>query len=153
LELISRDLFPENQLKGGQESQRLRNRANAPLHTKRKRIRARCLDPAFPNVRNVTIRVGDLVSVRRGDWGNPGHDKDEGGKRLGSSRGKEGVEANVIAVDIKTGRVFVEGVSHSTSESKAEGIPLHASNVVVIKIDDGDVVRLKKLEERNGGDE
>ena len=130
-----------------------KNAANAAIHIKRKRIRARCLDPAFPNVRNVTIRVGDIVTVHRGDWGNPGHDKDEGGKRLGGTRGKEGIEANVIAVDIKTGRIFVEGVSHSTSESKAEGIPLHASNVIVTKIDDGDVVRLKKLEERNGGDE
>lgn len=127
--------------------------ANAPIHTRRKRIRARCLDPAFPNVRNVTIRVGDIVSVHRGDWGNPGHGKDEGGKRLGGTRGKEGIEANVIGVDVRTGRIFVEGVSHSTAESKAEGIPLHASNVVVTKIDDGDVVRLKKLEERNGGDE
>ena len=130
-----------------------KNAAKAPIHTKRKRIRARCLDPAFPNVRNVTIRVGDIVSVHRGDWGNPGHDKDEGGKRLGGTRGKEGIEANVIGVDVRTGRIFVEGVSHSTAESKAEGIPLHASNVVVTKIDDGDVVRLKKLEERNGGDE
>ena len=130
-----------------------KNAANAPIHTKRKRIRARCLDPAFPNVRNVTIRVGDIVSVHRGDWGNPGHDKDEGGKRLGGTRGKEGIEANVIGVDVRTGRIFVEGVSHSTAESKAEGIPLHASNVVVTKIDDGDVVRLKKLEVRNGGDE
>jgi len=130
-----------------------KNAANAPIHTRRKRIRARCLDPAFPNVRNVTIRVGDIVSVHRGDWGNPGHDKDEGGKRLGGARGKEGIQANVIGVDVKTGRIFVEGVSHSTAESKAEGIPLHASNVVVTKIDDGDVVRLKKLEERNGGDE
>ena len=130
-----------------------KNAPKAPIHTKRKRIRARCLDPAFPNVRNVTIRVGDVVSVHRGDWGNPGHDKDEGGKRLGGTRGKEGIEANVIGVDVRTGRIFVEGVSHSTAESKAEGIPLHASNVVVTKIDDGDVVRLKKLEERNGGDE
>ena len=127
--------------------------ANAALHTKRKRVRARCLDPAFPNVRNVTVRVGDRVSVRRGDWGNPGHDKDGGGKRLGGDRGKSGIEANVIGIDSKTGKIFVEGVSQSTSESKAEGIPVHASNVAVIKVDDGDVVRLKKLEERNGGDE
>ncbi len=124
---------------------------NAPLHTQRKRIRARCLDPTFPNVRNVTIRVGDRVSVHRGDWGNPGHDKDEGGKRLGGPRGKDGIEARVIGVDTKSGRIFIEGVAHSTSESKAEGIPVHASNVVVIKVDDGDLVRLKKLEERNGG--
>ena len=129
-----------------------KNAAKAPLHAKRKRVRARCLDPSFPNVRNVTVRVGDRVSVRRGDWGNPGHDKDEGGKRLQGARGKEGIEAGVIGIDSKLGRIFVEGVSHSTAESKAEGIPVHASNVVVVKVDDSDMVRLKKLEERNGGD-
>ena len=130
-----------------------KNAANAPIHSKRKRVRARCLDSAFPNVRNVTVRVGDTVSVRRGDWGNPGHDKDEGCKRLGGARGKGGIEAKVIGIDSKNGRIFVEGVSHSTSESKAEGIPVHASNVVVTKVDDGDIVRLKKLDERNGGSE
>lgn len=129
-----------------------KNAAKAPLHAKRKRVRARCLDPSFPNVRNVTVRVGDRVSVRRGDWGNPGHDKDEGGKRLQGARGKEGIEAGVIGIDSKSGRIFVEGVSQSTAESKAEGIPVHASNVVVVKVDDSDMVRLKKLEERNGGD-
>ncbi|MDP6099538.1 MAG: 60S ribosomal protein L26 [Candidatus Thalassarchaeaceae archaeon] len=127
--------------------------AKASMHSKRKRIRARCLDPLFPNVRNVTVRKGDHVSVRRGDWGNPGHDKDEGGKRLGGTRGKEGIEAEVISIDTKSGRIFVEGVSQSTAESKAEGIPVHASNVVVVKVNDSDIVRLKKLEERNGGDE
>jgi large subunit ribosomal protein L24 len=130
-----------------------KNAAKASLHSKRKRIRARCLDPAYPNVRNVTVRTGDRVSVRRGDWGNPGHDKDEGGKRLGGARGKGGIEAEVISIDTKSGRIFVEGVSQSTAESKAEGIPVHASNVVVIKVNDSDMLRLKKLEERNGGDE
>lgn len=140
-------------MKSSKPSKQRIEASRAPLHVRRKRIRARCLDPAYPNVRNITVRVGDRVSVRRGDWGNPGHDKEEGGKRLGGDRGKEGVTAEVIGVDSKTGRIFIEGVAHSTAESKAEGIPIHASNVVVVKVNDGDVVRLAKLEERNGGDE
>jgi ribosomal protein L24 len=127
--------------------------ANAPLHVKRKRIRARCIDPAFPTVRNVTVCVGDRVQVHRGDWGNPGHDKAEGGKRLGADRGKLGVEGLVIGVDGKKGKVFVEGVSQPKSDGKEEGIAIHASNLVVIKVNDGDLIRIKKLESREGVDE
>ena len=45
----------------------------APIHVKRKRIRARLLtnDPNLQNVRTVTVRVGDEVEILRGDFGNP----------------------------------------------------------------------------------
>ena len=132
--------------------QRLQSNS-APAHTKRKRMRARCLDPTWGNVRSVTVRVGDIVSVRRGDWGNPGHDKDEGGKRQGGKRGKFGVEGRVLRVDAKSGTLYVEGVSHAKSDGKEEGVPIHPSNVVVTKLDEGDPIRLKKLQERIGGDE
>ena len=132
--------------------QRLQSNS-APAHTKRKRMRARCLDPTWGNVRSVTVRVGDIVSVRRGDWGSPGHDKDEGGKRHGGKRGKFGVEGRVLRVDAKSGTLYVEGVSHAKSDGKEEGVPIHPSNVVVTKLDEGDPIRLKKLQERVGGDE
>ena len=132
--------------------QRLQSNS-APAHTKRKRMRARCLDPTWGNVRSVTVRVGDIVSVRRGDWGNPGHDKDEGGKRHGGKRGKFGGEGRVLRVDAKSGTLYVEGVSHAKSDGKEEGVPIHPSNVVVTKLDEGDPIRLKKLQERIGGDE
>ena len=132
--------------------QRLQSNS-APAHTKRKRMRARCLDPTWSNVRSVTVRVGDTVSVRRGDWGNPGHDKDEGGKRHGGKRGKFGVEGRVLRVDAKSGTLYVEGVSHAKSDGKEEGVPIHPSNVVVTKLDEGDPIRLKKLQECVGGDE
>ena len=132
--------------------QRLQSNS-APAHTQRKRMRARCLDPTWGNVRSVTVRVGDTVSVRRGDWGNPGHDKDEGGKRHGGKRGKFGVEGRVLRVDAKSGTLYVEGVSHAKSDGKEEGVPIHPSNVVVTKLDEGDPIRLKKLQERVGGDE
>ncbi len=127
--------------------------ASAPLHVKRKRVRARCIDPAFPYLRNVTVRVGDRVQVHRGDWGNPGSDKAEGGKRLGAARGKSGAEGQVIGVDGKKGKVFVEGVSQPKADGKEEGIAVHASNLVVVKVNDGDPIRIKKLESREGGDE
>ena len=132
--------------------QRLQSNS-APAHTQRKRMRARCLDPTWGNVRSVTVRLGDIVSVRRGDWGNPGHDKDEGGKRHGGKRGKFGVEGRVLRVDAKSGTLYVEGVSHAKSDGKEEGVTIHPSNVVVTKLDEGETIRLKKLQERIGGDE
>ncbi len=127
--------------------------ANAPLHTQRKRLRARCLDPNYSNIRNVTIRVGDEVEVHRGDFGHPNSQKGEKGKRHGEARGKAGHRARVANVDTSTGHVMIEGVTHSKADGKDEGIPIHASNVVVVKIDESDPIRLKKLQSRNGGDD
>ena len=127
--------------------------ANAPLHTQRKRLRARCLDPNYSNIRNVTIRVGDEVEVHRGDFGNPNSLKGEKGKRHGEARGKSGLRAAVAGINTDSGQIFVEGLTHSKADGKEEGIPIHSSNVVVVKIDDSDPSRLKKLQSRNGGDD
>ena len=58
-----------------------------------------------------------------------------------------------MRVDAKSGTLYVEGVSHAKSDGKEEGVPIHPSNVVVTKLDEGDPIRLKKLQERIGGDE
>ena len=43
---------------------------DAPIHVKRKRMRARLIsdDPDLRHVRSVTVRVGDEVEVTRGDF-------------------------------------------------------------------------------------
>ena len=127
--------------------------ANASLHTQRKRLRARCLDPNYLNIRNVTIRVGDEVEIHRGDFGHPNSQKGDKGKRHGEARGKSGLRATVAGVDTGSGNIFVEGLTHSKADGKEEGIPVHSSNVVVVKVDDSDPIRLKKLQSRNGGDD
>ena len=127
--------------------------ANAPLHTQRKRLRARCLDPNYTSIRNVTIRVGDEVEIHRGDFGHPNSQKGEKGKRHGEPRGKSGLRAKVAGIDTGSGHVFVEGLTHSKADGKEEGIPVHSSNVVVVKVDDSDPIRLKKLQSLNGGDD
>ena len=61
---------------------------DAPLHVKRKRMRARLIsdDPDLRQVRSVTVRVGDEVEVTRGDFSHPNSVKAESrGKRLGLS--------------------------------------------------------------------
>ena len=72
-------------------SKQRKTAANAPLHKQRKRLRARCLDPNYANIRNVTIRVGDEVEIHRGDFGHPNSQKGEKGKRHGEARGKSGL--------------------------------------------------------------
>ena len=73
------------------------------------------------------------------------------GKRHGEARGKSGLRATVASVNTGSGHIFVEGLTHSKADGKEEGIPVHASNVVVVKVDDSDPLRLKKLQSRNGG--
>ena len=125
--------------------------AHASLHTKRKRLRARCMDPNYASIRNVTIRVGDEVEIRRGDFGHPNSEKGEKGKRHGEARGKSGLRATVASVNTGSGHIFVEGLTHSKADGKEEGFPVHPSNVVVVKVDASDPLRLKKLQSRNGG--
>ena len=126
----------------------------APIHVKRKRIRARLLtnDPNLQNVRTVTVRVGDEVEILRGDFGNPNSIKsDSKGKRLGQSRGRAGLKSKVNRVDTSSGRIFVDGLSITTADGKEEAIPIHPSNLVVTALHEGDPVRIKQLIERGGG--
>ena len=127
---------------------------NAPLHVKRKRIRARLRtdDPDLAAIRTVTVRVGDEVEVLRGDFGSPNSAKaDSRGKRLGQARGKSGVRAKIVAVDTGTGTVQVDGVSISTADGKEEPLPIHASNIVVVTLDDTDPLRIGRILERAKG--
>lgn len=128
--------------------------ARAPLHVQRKRMRSRCLDPSYDNVRNITICVGDEVEVHRGDFGSPNSNKAaDKGKRHGEARGKFGVSARVVRIDTNHQQIFVEGLTQSKADGKEEGISVHPSNLVVVKVNDSDPIRLKKLQFRNGGDE
>ena len=128
----------------------------APIHVKRKRMRARLItdDPNLQNVRTVTVRVGDEVEILRGDYGNPNSTKsDSKGKRLGQSRGRAGLKSKVTRVDTSRGRIFVDGLTISTADGKEEALPIHPSNLVVTALYEGDPVRIKQLIERGGVEE
>ena len=115
---------------------------NAPMHEKRKRLSARLQldkpDSRFDGVRSVTVRVGDTVRVIRGDLYN-------GGKRHGGKRNAEPLSGSVLIVDSNKGRLFIEGAKASKSDNKEEAVPVHASNVVVVKIDETDKLRIQQL--------
>ena len=123
-----------------------KSQANAPSHTKRKRVRARLPlstpDARLAGLRNITVRVGDSVRVVRGDGA-------YGGKRIGGPRNrKEATEGKVIRVDSEHGRLFIEGMTTTKADGAAEAFPVHASNVVITKIDEQDALRVKRLQER-----
>ena len=127
---------------------------DAPIHIRRKRIRARLIsdDPDFASIRSVTVRVGDEVEVLRGDFGFPNSVKaDSRGKRLGQSRGRSGIKSNVVGVDTKSGFILVEGVTATTADGKEEALPIHPSNLIVTKLYDGDPLRIKRIMERSNG--
>ena len=127
---------------------------DAPLHVKRKRMRARLIsdDPDLRQVRSVTVRVGDEVEVTRGDFSHPNSVKAESrGKRLGQSRGRAGVKAKVASVDTKRGFIFVDGLTQSTADGKEEAVPVNPSNVIVTKLFEGDPERIKRIVERSTG--
>ncbi len=128
----------------------------APLHVRRKRMRARLIsdDPDLINVRSVTVRVGDEVELTRGDFSHPNSIKaDTRGKRLGQSRGRAGIKAKIASLDTKSGVIFVDGLSQSTADGKEEAVPVNPSNVIVTKLYEGDPGRIKRIVDRSpGGD-
>lgn len=115
---------------------------NAPIHVKRKRVRARLQldkpDVRLAGVRTVTIRVGDTVRVIRGDLAH-------GGKRVGGKRKKDPTTGKVLNINSDAGRLFVEGATATTSDNKEEALSVHASNVVVVKLDETDKLRMQSL--------
>ncbi len=124
---------------------------NAPLHLRRKRLRARLLteDTTFAGIRSVTVRVGDTVEVLRGDYSHPNSVKsDTRGKRQGQKRGRSGASGIVIRIDSKKGCVYVEGLTLTKADGKDQAVAIHASNIVVTKLDEGDPVRLAHLTSR-----
>ena len=112
------------------------------MHEKRKRLSARLQlekpDSRFDGVRTVTVRVGDTVKVVRGDLSN-------GGKRHGGKRNAEPLTGSVIRIDSNKGRLYIEGAKASKSDNKEEAIPVNASNVVVVRLDETDKYRVQQL--------
>ena len=115
---------------------------NAPMHEKRKRISARLQlekpDSRFDGVRTVTVRVGDTVRVVRGDLA-------YGGKRHGGNRNADALTGSVLRIDSNSGRLYIEGAKASKSDNKEEAVPVNASNVVVVKLDETDKLRIQHL--------
>ena len=72
-------------------------------------------------------RKGDTVRIMRGGF-----------------RGKEG---KVVSVDRVHGTVVIEGITIEKVDEKKVARPLHASNLLIVRMDDTDPWRRRKFEE------
>lgn len=117
---------------------------HAAPHIKRRNVAARLMlanpDERLAHLRTTTVRVGDTVRVVRGDMAH-------GGKRHGGKRKDSTTEGVVLTVDSNTGRLTIEGVTVAKSDNREEAVPVHASNVVITRLDESDKLRMQKLTE------
>ncbi len=119
-----------------------KEQANVPIHVMRKRVRARLQldkpDERLAGIRSVTVRVGDIVRVVRGDHAH-------GGKRVGGKRKANALSGKVVRLESSSGRLFIEGAKSTKADNKEEAAPIHCSNVVVVRLDETDKLRMQRL--------
>ncbi len=105
---------------------------NAPMH-KRQKLMSATLHPELRkkfNRRSLPVRKGDVVRIMRGDF------KDH--------------EGEVVEVDLKRLRIYVEGATIERANGEEVYYPIHPSNVMIIEPNLDDPMR-RKIIERSGG--
>jgi large subunit ribosomal protein L24 len=88
----------------------------APLHRRQKFVRA-TLSPELRRKygrRNAQVKAGDTVRIMRGSF-----------------RGHEG---KVLSVNLKRYRITVDGVTISKADGTTAPLPIHPSNVMIVKL-------------------
>ena len=112
-------------------------RANAPAHIKRKMLSSHLsadLQKEYGK-RSARVCLGDTVMVLRG------------GEDI------RGVEGKVIGVMTDEGRITIEGVTINQADNTAVARPIHASNVVITKLNLDDAWRKDALKGGKGAKE
>jgi len=101
---------------------------NAPFHKRRKFLSAHLAEDLMIkyNRRSVPIVKGDTVKIMRGEY--------------------KGHVEKVSGVDVKKGRVEVEGVTLTKADGKKVPRPIHPSNLLITKLNLTDPWRRKFLE-------
>lgn len=107
---------------------------NAPNHVRSKSVGSHLSDELMKKLGRRTVRVikGDTVKVVRGD------------------EDILGLEGKVTRVDTQKGRLVIEGVTIAKADGTMTERPVHASNVVVTKLDMKDGYRKQKLQYEEG---
>lgn len=106
-----------------------KNQANAPAHVKRRMLSAH-LSPelrAKYGVRTTRVCAGDTVIIVRGN------------------EDIRNIEGKVLNVYTKTGRVSIEGITINQADGTATERPIHASNLVITKLNNEDQWRMEAL--------
>ncbi|HIQ50220.1 MAG TPA: 50S ribosomal protein L24 [Nanoarchaeota archaeon] len=105
----------------------------APLHKRQKLMSAHLskeLREKFGR-RSLPVRKGDEVKILRGEF-----------------KGRIG---KVVKVDLKKLRVYIEGITRKKSTGEEVKVPIHPSNLMIIKADMSDKMRLKIIERAGKG--
>ena len=107
-----------------------KRRYNAPSHIMRKYLSAP-LSPSLKSeygTRTMPVRTDDTVSVTKGD-----HKMSEG---------------RVLRVDMKRGKIYIEGITRTRMDGSNVQIPLRPENVMITKLNLDDNQRRSMLERR-----
>lgn len=101
---------------------------NAPLHIRHRMLAGHLSEELRKkyNRRSLPIRKKDVVRIMRGEY-----------------KGKEG---EVIRVDIKKYKIYINGVSVRRSDGKDALVPIHPSNCMIVDLYLEDRMRRKVLE-------
>ena len=111
--------------------------ANAPVHAKRKMLSAHLSKELSKEYgkRSARVCVGDTVMIMRG------------------AEGVRGVEGKVLTVITGEGRVTIEGVTINQADGTSVARPVHASNLVITKLNLDDAWRKDALSKNKGAKE
>ena len=109
-----------------------KRQANAPAHVKRKMVSSHLSDALREKygVRTARVCKGDTVVILRGN------------------EDIRDIEGKVLDVFIDTGRVSIEGITINQADGTATVRPIHASNLVIVKLNDEDAWRMDALENK-----
>ena len=106
--------------------------ANATAHVKRKMLSAHLSDDLREKYGKRTARVckGDTVVIVRGN------------------EDIRNIEGKVVNVYTKTGRVAIEGITIKQADGTEAERPIHASNLVITKLNTEDPWRMDSLSKK-----
>lgn len=109
-----------------------KNQANASSHVKRKMLSAHLSNDLREKygVRTARVCKGDTVIVVRGN------------------EEIRNIEGKVVDVYTKTGRVSIEGITIKQADGTAKERPIHASNLVITKLNTEDSWRVDSLSKK-----
>ncbi|MGC8688081.1 MAG: 50S ribosomal protein L24 [Candidatus Micrarchaeia archaeon] len=107
-----------------------RFRYNAPMHIRQKFVHAH-VDKELRNKlklpRAIEISKGDTVKIK-----------------VGKFKGNTGT---VSSVNLKTGKIIINGIVRKNSKGKEIGIPIPTSNVYITNLNLSDKIRAQKLKQ------
>ncbi|MCY0882501.1 MAG: 50S ribosomal protein L24 [Acidianus infernus] len=103
---------------------------NAPYHLRRKMLTAMVSEEITKEygIKRIEVKKGDTVKVMRGD--------------------NIGFEGKVAQVNTKTGRIAIEGLTRKKADGTPVYIWIHASKVMITKLDLSDNKRKASIERK-----